>query len=488
MAITFLLIVTIIYVSSRYFLVNKKVFHQGLNLAYAGTIFTFLFRWYTKNYFSFNSSLNHWVDLFFYLAVIYFALKVSDQLLVDYYLIRIRDLYIAPQLRNTIFLIIYLLAVLIIARNIWHLNPTAILAIPTVLTAGIALAFQDTLKTFIAGIFLNKVIHLGDWIAFGNYQGEVTAMDWVRTTIRTRDGDHIFILNSVLAASDIYNFSLHYRNHRCSIKLGVSYQHPPHLVKAALREATRNIPEIISNPPVEVYLEQYSDFSIIYGLYFWINDYARYQRIMDEVASRIWYIFRRHNIEIPYPIRTIIPTQKSSGTAETAETKYSTVAIIEQMAIFQPLDQKDREFIARMARIQTFYPREVIIQQGEPGSNFYVIVSGKVGIYFTGDGQTRLVKTLKPQQYFGEISLLTGELCTATVIAQETTSVLMLSRKIFDQIITSKPEIVEHLATELAHRSEELQIIAEQIKQQKDSEKISPETLVKKIRKFFRLN
>jgi len=53
---------------------------------------------------------------------------------------------------------------------------------------GLALALQDTLKTFIAGITLGHIVRLGEWIAFEGKEGMVTDINWARTTIQTVEG------------------------------------------------------------------------------------------------------------------------------------------------------------------------------------------------------------------------------------------------------------------------------------------------------------
>src|SRR5262249_36287689 len=59
---------------------------------------------------------------------------------------------------------------------------------------------------------------------------------------------------------------------------------------------------------------------------------------------------------------------------------------------------------------------ERILSEGDPGQTFYVVASGSVSI-LTGRGVE--VTRLGPGKYFGEMSLLTGEPRSATVVAAE---------------------------------------------------------------------
>ena len=68
--------------------------------------------------------------------------------------------------------------------------------------------------------------------------------------------------------------------------------------------------------------------------------------------------------------------------------------------------------------IKTYASGEVIIQQGLPHEDFYLITHGQVHVSLqTTDGHEFLIERLGPGQYFGEIALLRGVTSTATVRA-----------------------------------------------------------------------
>ena len=52
-------------------------------------------------------------------------------------------------------------------------------------------------------------------------------------------------------------------------------------------------------------VDEYADFSINYDVRYWITDYAHHQKIRDEVLTRLWYAFKRHDLTIPFPIRDV---------------------------------------------------------------------------------------------------------------------------------------------------------------------------------------
>lgn len=77
----------------------------------------------------------------------------------------------------------------------------------------------------------------------------------------------------------------------------------------------------------------------------------------------------------------------------------------------------------------TFQPGEIVISEGEPGASLLVLANGRVRVYVRNDvGHQVQVRTLEPGDFFGEISILTGQARTATVTAAEACDVLELGQ------------------------------------------------------------
>ena len=101
-----------------------------------------------------------------------------DIFFLEQYLIGVRKVYISPPLRKVINFGVFCLSFIPIMHYILRYNPLALIAIPTIATAWIALALQDTLKAFIAGVGLGSLVRVGDWIA---YQDKEDAGCWIWT-------------------------------------------------------------------------------------------------------------------------------------------------------------------------------------------------------------------------------------------------------------------------------------------------------------------
>jgi hypothetical protein len=101
------------------------------------------------------------------------------------------------------------------------------------------------------------------------------------------------------------------------IKVGASYDEPPYRVRRALLESIAGVPGVLDKPTPEVFLPRFDDSSVGYELRVWLDDVANAPRIASEVRGRIWEVFRKEGITIPYPIRTVEisrrPRSKETG-------------------------------------------------------------------------------------------------------------------------------------------------------------------------------
>jgi len=94
-----------------------------------------------------------------------------------------------------------------------------------------------------------------------------------------------------------------------------------------------------------------------------------------------------------------------------------------------------------------FSARQEIVRQGEPGSRFYIVNSGKVEVVRRDGNQEQILATLGAGKYFGEVALMKGVYRTATVRAIEDTTVFSIDRKDFTTLVQNL-SVLEQAVTE----------------------------------------
>jgi hypothetical protein len=207
------------------------------------------------------------------------------------------------------------------------------------------------------------------------------------------------------------------------------------------------------DPAPEVVLVSYDDFSIEYDVRFWIRDYRKKENIQDAVRSRVWYQFRRYGIEIPFPIRNVYlrPVSRKAEQERERREQEELQHALERVPILEPLDETDVARLMEEVEIQRFAAGEDLVRQGEAGDSFFIILKGNVSVIITDEmGQDHDVRALGKYDYFGEMSLLTGEKRNATVRSTEDCTVVVVDREAFKHVIEANEAILESL-TDIVH-------------------------------------
>lgn len=104
----------------------------------------------------------------------------------------------------------------------------------------------------------------------------------------------------------------------------------------------------------------------------------------------------------------------------------------------------DPELVALMQglRLLTYEPGEIVVSEGEPGDSLFVLASGTVRVYVRdAAGRNRQVRTLDEGEFFGEISLVTGQARSATVIAATPCELLELHQGTLRVIGRDHPQV-----------------------------------------------
>lgn len=332
----------------------------------------------------------------------------------------------------------------------------ALMTTSAILSVVVGLALQESLSNVFAGIMLtiDRPFKPGDWVEVEGKEGKVLDANWRSTRILTRDDDIIYVPNSTMAKGNIINLTDPTPEHLCKKRVGIDYGAPPNKVRNVLVEVMSHVDGVIATPPPDVYLVEYGDSSIVYELRYWIVDYDRRTRIDAEIMRAVWYRLKREGINIPFPIRDVYLHR-----AKPSQRPDEVIDLLKKVDILQPLREEEQTMLAEDLSHHLFGKGEAICKQGDPGSTFYIIKSGLIGVKVKGaDGVEVEVAKLKPGSYFGEMSLLTGDVRTSTCTALEDSELLCLDRDTFGVLLQENPPIAQTMSDILAARSQATQM------------------------------
>jgi MFS family permease len=109
---------------------------------------------------------------------------------------------------------------------------------------------------------------------------------------------------------------------------------------------------------------------------------------------------------------------------------------LREVTMLRPLPVSTIEHLARSVREESVEPGETVIEQGQVGESFYVIVAGEVEVMANG----RLLRVLSNGDSFGEIALLRDVPRTTTVRARTPVALYELDRRHFVPTVSGYSE------------------------------------------------
>jgi CRP-like cAMP-binding protein len=124
------------------------------------------------------------------------------------------------------------------------------------------------------------------------------------------------------------------------------------------------------------------------------------------------------------------------------------VELLRGLPLFGLCSKRDLRRIAALAEERTIESGTELIREGEPGTEFYVVVDGEVDVRRRG----RRIARLGASSFVGEIALLSRSPRTATVVAATPLRVLAISGRDFVELLDTLPELWLKVARTLADR------------------------------------
>jgi len=316
-------------------------------------------------------------------------------------------------------------------------------------------ALQDTLGNAFAGLAIQseKPFNVGHWVKVGDHEGRVAEVTWRATKLRTKSGNLVILPNNIVAKEPVVNYSEPAAPTRLLVEVGASYLVPPNKVKAAITEALRNCSLVLTAPAPDVVLLAFDASSITYRARFWVEDYDADERARDQVRTAIYYAFQRQQIEIPWPISVEYKGELPEPDREGRSREIA--AALSNADLFAPLPAEIREQIASSCGLAEYGHGEAIVRQGQSGQSMFLVSRGEVSVVIEPGREE--VARLAAGGYFGEMSLLTGEPRTATVLAVGDVLVIELNADLFRRLGAEHPAAIEQMAVNAITRRADLE-------------------------------
>jgi len=178
-----------------------------------------------------------------------------------------------------------------------------ILTATAVLFIGLGLAMREIFQDIIGGVYIifDKSVQAGDIIELNGTVCKVFDTKLRTTLAVTRDEKVIVIPNHKFVTDPVINFTQNYNNTRQNVSVRVALDADVEKVREILVKAARIQKRIVKTPEPFVMLQEFGEYALHFGVYFYISEPFFELRIKSDLRFEIERQFRNNNIRFPYP-------------------------------------------------------------------------------------------------------------------------------------------------------------------------------------------
>jgi small-conductance mechanosensitive channel len=177
----------------------------------------------------------------------------------------------------------------------------------------VALALQDTLTNFFAGLYLiaDKRVRPGDFIRMDpSYEGYVDTIGWRSTQLRTMANNMVIVPNSTLSKAVVINYSRPTTQVATSVRIDVALGSDIDKVEDLLADEAKrstDIPNMSeSPPPVVQFAPGFVDGALGFTIYFQVSSFGAQGGVQHALRKRIHLRLLAEKIELANVTATLL--------------------------------------------------------------------------------------------------------------------------------------------------------------------------------------
>ncbi|XGV97225.1 MAG: mechanosensitive ion channel domain-containing protein [Leptolyngbya sp. BL-A-14] len=363
---------------------------------------------------------------------------------------------------------------------------------------GVGFGLQEITKNLISGLTLliEGKLQVGDYIEFDGLSGYIKEISMRSTVIRTFDGGDVVVPNSNLTSNRVLNWSYKSLTGKIHLPVKVAYDSDPILVTETLLDSAYMEAAVLHDPPPKVIFKGFGDSSLEFDLWVWVAQIDEGISVRSSLNFIIEHNLRRMGLKIPFPQRDLWlrnadllklgdrpqphPEPSTGGQAangkpskgqldatpnpETVHHLRQPISIRDSLRQLPHLnicsDLSLRELIETGYR-KYFAASEVVFNEGEMGSDFYLVLSGSVETIVTRLNQS--IKVYQAGDVFGEVAIMLKLPYTSTARALEDTSLFVIHQKSFERLLRLHPHLADVFSQELTKETELYQSVRQQL-------------------------
>lgn len=225
------------------------------------------------------------------------------------------DDQLVPFIKESIKVIITILAVFFILGAVFKLNIASLIAGLGIGGLAIALAAKESLENLLGSftIFLDRPFIIGDLIRIGTLEGHVEKIGFRSTRLRTLEKSYVTVPNKKLVDTELDNLSLRIQR-RVKFNIGLTYETTPEQFKKIVADIQNYIDGHAHTLKDEtrVRLNEFDSSAINIMILYFVDtlEYDVYLDVRQEINYKIIEIVQKQGSNFAYPTTTVLMKNK----------------------------------------------------------------------------------------------------------------------------------------------------------------------------------
>ena len=409
----------------------------------------------------YRSVIDHFLLTGLWLSAAFLFTRFLSVLVLDTWVSKRIEGRIPTFIHNMVAVIILTITIMCIISFVFDRSVAGIWATSGVI--GIVLGFA--LRSMIADVFTGLAINIeqtyriGEWIVLeSGLEGCVEEINWRTTSIRTPQNNIVRVPNSNIGIKPIKNYT--YPDHKSrfevliSLDFSIETERATRVLLAGAKSVTSQY-GFYEHPEPKVIVKNINEIGVEYEVQYWINAWkgisppvARH-RVLASMLEQL----RHAGISIAYPKQDIYHEKMPSRHLDSA-TGEDCIPLLRKIELFKPLDESELVVLGESISREHYKMGDTVIKVGEEGGTMFIVVEGLLEVFVDvfGDGNELRVGSIKPGQFLGEKSLLTGVNRSATAKAATDAILYKITREDMMPILHQRVEMLETISLIIAER------------------------------------
>jgi len=374
--------------------------------------------------------------------------------------------------------------IIAILGGIFNIPVTGLLATSGVVGLVVGLALQSMIADVFSGIIINieQPFKIGDFVELDDgFIGKVVEINWRTTHVLSLFGIMSVVPNGKISQMIVKNYDKPQKGYWLSIELHLSFEVPVDRALRILLAAAQSI-----NKSSEAVIREINELGVKYHIYFGVPQFEGFYHIRSDYLAKISKHLYQAGLTPVYPKQDIyFDNMPKRQLDERKDQK----GLISRISIFEPLSDEELELIVSKVDLKHIKAEETIVNQGDESDSLFIVVEGLLYVFIKMEGREGDVHVgqISSGEFFGELSLLTGENRAATIVSITDCVLYEIKKEDISPILDSRPELLKFFSKLLAER--EIHTM-ESVKKLDERERLQEQQslanqILKKMKSFF---